>query len=278
MKKFFSKFVFAIMFAVCTIVSMTSCHGVMPDADEESVLIDKPWFFGHGGVDDDPVTTGCTWCWWSTSSETFKVVPVRYDEKFDDIFSNSNTALDFSSYITIQIISGKTPVLLKNYGTKWYENNIQVKYRNYTREEVSKYSPYDLISNREVLNTIDSVVISKMNAYLATLSKEKEFPIIIKAVVTGAASPNKEQLAEMNRTAALIQKKESEQRNKEMEMIRAEAETARATADKAYMNAMNLNADQFIQLKYIEMIASKKDASIDVLIGAGSNPMWNIKR
>jgi hypothetical protein len=38
-------------------VVMTSCHGVRPEAGEESVLIYKPWFFGHGGVDMDPVQT-----------------------------------------------------------------------------------------------------------------------------------------------------------------------------------------------------------------------------
>ena len=87
----------------------------------------------------------------------------------------------------------------------------------------------------------------------------------------------KEQLTEMNRTAALIQKKESEQRNKEMELIRAEAEKARAIADNAYMKEMNLSADQFIQLKYIEMINSKSGANIDVMVGPATS-MWNIRR
>ena len=32
------------------------------DADEETVLVKKPWFFGHGGVDNDPVQSGLTWC------------------------------------------------------------------------------------------------------------------------------------------------------------------------------------------------------------------------
>ena len=36
------------------------CHGVCPEADEESVLIMKPWLIGHGGVDMTPVTTGLT--------------------------------------------------------------------------------------------------------------------------------------------------------------------------------------------------------------------------
>ena len=66
------------MSAICLCATLTSCHGVMPDADEEAVLIKKPWFFGHGGVEEEPVTTGNTWCCWSTSSEYFKIIPISY--------------------------------------------------------------------------------------------------------------------------------------------------------------------------------------------------------
>ena len=58
MMKFFS--IFSIFAGLVTM--LTSCHCVRPNADEEAVLIKKPWFFGHGGVDNDPVTTGCEWC------------------------------------------------------------------------------------------------------------------------------------------------------------------------------------------------------------------------
>ena len=277
MKKLILKVIQSLIMVFVLMSTLSSCHGVRPDADEESVLIKKPWFFGHGGVDNEPVETGCAWCVWTTSSETFKITPQRYDEVFDDIFSNDNTPLDFNTYIMIQIKKGKTPILLKNYGKNWYKNNIQVPYRNYTREEVSKYSPFDLISNREVLNKIDSAVVAKMQNYLATLSKNAEFPIIIKSVTTGAAKPNKDQLTEMNATAAAIQKTKTQQRNEEMETARARAEQARAIADKAYMNAMNLSAEQFIQLKYIEMIDKKQGANIDVMVGPATS-MWNIRR
>ena len=277
MKKLILKVMPSLIMVFVLMSTISSCHGVRPDADEESVLIKKPWFFGHGGVDNEPVETGCAWCVWTTSSETFKITPQRYDEAFDDIFSNDNTPLDFNTYIMIQIKKGKTPILLKNYGKNWYKNNIQVPYRNYTREEVSKYSPFDLISNREVLNKIDSAVVTKMQNYLATLSKNAEFPIIIKSITTGAAKPNKDQLTEMNATAAAIQKTKTQQRNEEMETARANAEQARAIADKAYMNAMNLSAEQFIQLKYIEMIDKKQGASIDVMVGPATS-MWNIRR
>lgn len=51
MKKFL-----LILSLTMTLVSLTSCHSVSPDADEEAVLIYKPWFFGHGLVDAVPDT------------------------------------------------------------------------------------------------------------------------------------------------------------------------------------------------------------------------------
>lgn len=261
----------------CTVFSI--CHRVAPGADEESVLVHKPWFFGHGGVDKDAVTTGSTWCWWSTSSETFKIIPVKYTEKLDDIISNENTPLDFNTIITLQIQKGKSPLLLENYGVNWYDNNIKETYNNLTRHYVSQYSPFDLTSNREVIAHIDSCVKADMIKYIAKLSEKKDFPVTVINVITGRAIPNTAQLAEMNNTAAQIQARQTQERRYEMEVARERAERQRAASDKAYQREMNLTAEQFINLKAWDIIASKQGANIDVLFdGGASSTMWNIKR
>ena len=273
------KFIYLFLSLICSVTMMTSCHGVRPNADEEAVLIKKPWFFGHGGVEDTPVTTGCTWCWWSTSSETFKIVPVKYEEKLDDIISNENTPLDFQTKIILKVKSGKTPILLKNYGTNWYNTNIKEVYTNMTRHYVSQYSPFDLTSNREVIAHIDSCAKKGMVKYIAQLSKEKEFPVTVENVITGRAIPNEAQLAEMNNTAAQIQAKQTQERRREMEAAREKAEKQRAIADKAYQNEMGLTAEQFISLKAWDIIEKKYGANIDVLFNSnGTEKMWNIRR
>jgi hypothetical protein len=48
-------------------------------------------------------------------------------------------------------------------------------------------------------------------------------------------------------------------------------------ADKAYMEEMNLSAGQFINLKWIETVANKQGANIDVMVGPAES-MWNIRR
>lgn len=273
------KKIYLLMSAFCSYTMFTSCHGVRPDADEEAVLIKKPWFFGHGGVDETPVTTGCTWCWWSTSSVTFKIVPVKCEEKLDDIISNENTPLDFHTKIILKVQAGKTPILLKNYGTNWYSTNIKEVYMNMTRHYVSQYSPFDLTSNREVIAHIDSCVKAGMIEYISRLSKDKEFPVTVENVITGRAIPNQAQLIEMNNTAAQIQAKQTQERRYEMEVAREQAERQRAISDKAYQREMGLTAEQFINLKAWDIIEKKKGANIDVLFNSNSTEkMWNIRR
>lgn len=259
--------------------TLVSCHGVIPDADEEAVLIKKPWFFGHGGVEDNPVTTGFTWCWLSTSSEYFKIIPISYYETLDDIISNENTPLDFKTQIVIRIKKGKSPLLLKNYGKKWYDNNIKEVYNNLTRHYVSMYSPFDLTSNREVIAKIDACIKKDMKSYVARLSKEREFPIVIERVITGRAIPNKAQMTEMNNTAAQIQAKQTQERRYEMQLAREKSEKQRAVADKAYQKEMGLSMEQFISLRAWDVIEKKQGANIDVLFNSnGTEKMWNIRR
>ena len=117
-----------------------------------------------------------------------------------------------------------------------------------------------------------------MQDYVAQLSKEKEFPIIIKQVTIGKAIPNKEQLEEMNKTAKAVQAKQTQDRLREVEESREKVERQRAKADKAYMEEMHLNATDFISLKWIETIAAKQGANIDVLVGGNTSQMWNIRR
>ena len=273
----FKKFIFFSLLAIVSMITNQSCSRVKVDAGEEAVLVHKPMSFGNGGIDKKPIPTGSQWTWVTTDNVKFKIIPIRYTENLNDVASNENTPLDFNTQILIQIQKGKTPILLQNYGVDWYKNNIQETYNNYTRNYVSKYSPFDLMSNRDTLALIDSNILRDMRDYVAELSKKAEFPITIISVITGRAIPNKEQLAEMNNTAAQIQAKISEDRRAEKEEARAKAERKRAIADKAYMNELNLTKDEFIQLRQWEVIENKQDANIDVLVG-GAQSMWNVRR
>lgn len=273
MKSIFKVFIYCVL----GLTSLVSC--VNPQYDEEIALKMTPIFFGDNRVYEEPINN-ITMIALTTTPVHFPILPQRAGFKFDDLLSNDNTPLDVNIYLVYQIKKGQTPHLLRNYGENWYTTFIEPYFRNKVREYVSSYSPFDLMSNREVIAKFDNQLRIDMEQYIAQLSKTKgTFPVEIQQVLTDRVMPNKEQLEEMNRTAANVQAKQTQQKRAEMEVERAKAEHNRAIADKAYMESLNLSPSQFIQLKAWEVIEKKQGANIDVLVGGGSeSPIWNIKR
>ena len=276
MKKIFSIFVLSLVM----VLGFTSCTSVTPDAGQEAVLVHKPWFFGTGGVDMTPVETGLEYTWLSTDYVIVGMLPTKYDEQLDDVTSNDNTLLDFNTQIQLQVQDNKSPILIKNYGENWYANVIQEVYRNTVRNYISKFGPFDLMSNREVLDSINIAVKKDVENHIANLSaKSGELPITVVNVLVGRAIPNDMQKEEMNRTAAATQAKRTEESRRDMLIAKEAAERQRAIADKAYQDELGLNTDQFIQLRAWEIIKDKQGANIDVLFNAeGTNKMWNVRR
>ena len=276
MKNIFSIFVLNLVM----VLGFTSCTSVAPNAGQEAVLIHKPWFFGTGGVDSTPVETGLEYTWLSTDYVIVSMLPQKFDERLDDATSNDNTLLDFSTQIQLQVRDNMSPILIKNYGENWYKQVIQEIYRNTVRGYISNFGPFDLMSNREVLDSINIAVKNDMMNYIASLSGEYgELPIDVINVVIGRAIPNERQKSEMDATAAATQAKRTEESRLEMLKAKEAAERQRAIADKAYQEELGLTTDQFIQLRAWEIIKEKNGANIDVMFNADrTNTMWNIRR
>ena len=266
--------------ALCACMMLASCTVVAPEAGEEGVKVHKPWVFGSGGVDMTPVETGLQYTWLSTDYVIVNMLPQAYDEDLDDATSNDNTLLDFNTQIQLQVKDNMSPVLIKNYGANWYNYVIKEVYRNTVRGYISKYGPFDLMSNREVLDSINLFVKNDIQNYIKVLSsKQGELPIDVVNVVVGRAIPNERQKAEMDATAAATQAKRTEESRRDMLVAREAAERQRAIADKAYQEELGLTTDQFIQLRAWEIIKDKNGANIDVLFNAeGATKMWNVRR
>jgi len=254
------------------------------DADEEGVFVAKPWFFGSGGVNDNPLKEGTSITATSTDVVRFKVTPIKYEEQFDDVMSDDNTPVDLQAYVILQIKRGYTPILLKNYGENWYFNNVRETFRKFIRDRVSTYPMYDLTSNREACQSIENDTEKLLQDYFKKLNSDKEFPVTIQSVIVDRATPNKEVMEEINKTASQIQAKKTQIEREEMEKVRASAERERARADKEYQREMGLTADQFIMLRAlememekVEMVRGKQNVNVDVMFGNSVN-MWDIKK
>ena len=272
--------------SVVALVAMTlaSCSLAKVEGDEVGVFVKKPWFFGSGGVEVTPLLEGSEWMVASTDLIVYKSVIEKYSETFDDIASDDGTPLDMTAHVFIRVIPEKAPILHKNYGQDWYDNNIKEVFRERVRNFISTYNMRSLISEREIYDTVKVDIMKDLKGYVDFCSQRKEFPIEITNVIVDKAKPNEGVLEELNNTAIYMQQSQTESMKQEMQKQRDKTEYLRAIADKRYQQTMNLSADQFIKLKAldvelqkIDMVKNKPNVNIDVMMGS-SVPMWDIKQ
>ena len=65
-------------------IGIVGCHSYAPNAGHEIVLIQKPIFFGHGGVDPNPVRTGRTYAAISTDGVDVNMQPQKFETELID--------------------------------------------------------------------------------------------------------------------------------------------------------------------------------------------------
>lgn len=265
-------------------ITFSSCSLGKVEGDEVGVFVKKPWFFGSGGVEMTPLLEGSEWMVASTDLIVYKSVIEKYSETFDDIASDDGTPLDMTAHVFIRVIPEKAPILHKNYGQDWYDNNIKEVFRERVRNFISTYNMRSLISEREIYDTVKVDIMKDLKGYVDYCGKSKEFPIEITNVIVDKAKPNEGVLEELNNTAIYMQQSQTESMKQEMQKQRDKTEYLRAIADKRYQQTMNLSAEQFIQLKAldieiqkIEMIKNNSNVNIDVMMG-NTVPIWNIKQ
>ena len=128
---------------VCTMCLLSSgCALNAIDAGHEGVLVEKPFFFGHGGVDPIPVKTGRVAVAPTTQVIDVDIRPVQYSEHFD-IISAENAPVSFDAFLIANVIEGRSPELISKYGPNWYANNAKEAFRTFVREEVQRYPSFN---------------------------------------------------------------------------------------------------------------------------------------
>ena len=270
----------AIMF-IATV--LTSCHGVSPDGDEVAVLIKKPWFFGHGGVEQDVVSSGLTWCAWTTTSERFKITPVQYTETFEQIITKDNNPIDFTAYLTIRIHQDQAPNLYSDFGKEWYANSIKETFRTMARQSCKSYTMFQLTTDEKITIKLQDSLFNEMTKYVTTIKRKDGtvgMPIEIRKVTLGKAQPPDDVIKETMQTAAQKQKELTQAARTNAENARKAAEEAKARADKAYMGTFGMSVDQYLKLRAleiewekIELIKDKKDVKMIFFSGAKPTAM-----
>lgn len=246
------------------------CSYSSVDAGEEAVLTYKPWIFGHGGVDNVALTTGAIWTVWSTSVDRYNIKPVKVTEKFIDLTASDNVAIDFNSYITLQVEKGKSPVLHELSGRQWYKNKVQDVYRTIVRNEARTRSSIELRTKPDIISSSQQVILEKIKQHI----ERENLPVIVSKIIIGKVVPPAEVLVEAERTAAQKQRVKTQRARKLAEDSRKAAEKSKALADKAYANQFKMTTEQFLRNKELDIISEKENVSI---IMGNAQPIFKVK-
>ena len=241
MKKFLLPLVAA--FALST----GACTNVKPDAGEEAVLVKKPMFFGHGGVADEPVSTGRSYAAWTTDAVYVDMKPIQAHVEFDDLMSREGVPLDFDAVIRMQVTDSVK--LIRDFGTKWYSSNVESEFRNRVRQAVRKHGMNETAISTTAIEAIDKEVTAGMERYFA----QAGIPVRLLQVTVGKASPPDAVRTQREASAAEEQRLNTEQMTQKAEVARKQAQMAKADADNAYRTQMNLSPEQFVELERIKM-------------------------
>ena len=269
MKKIISLFAILVAFMFTGCVTPSSV-----DAGEEAVLVKKPYFFGHGGVDSEPVKTGLVWTAFSTEVVRVNVKPYNISEQFDDLITYDNNPVDFDIHLTFKHIEGKTPILVEKFGNKWYENKVKEPFRNAVREFTKNNTMFQMTTSPETVTKLEAAINNEIQKFL----KDEGIPTELVRVSVGKVSPPQAVIDSTIQTAVQKQNVKTQEERVKAEQSRELAEKAAANADKAYMNAINMNAEQYLRMKELDnqKLAIERGSNVTVIMGNGI-PLINTK-
>ena len=255
-----------------SVLLLAGCNSFSPDAGHEVVLIDKPVFFGHGGVEPDPVKAGRTFGALTTQGVDVDMRPLKYEQVLPDTMTMDGVPITFHAILMLQVTDSVR--LVTGFGDKWYENNLEQPFASLVRQAVRKRGMNETAISTTALDAIDAEIRDGLVAFI----KEKSLPIKLITMTVGRANPPDAIKNQRIETAAQEQRIQTEQQKKKAEDARMMAETSRAGADNAYREAMHLSPEQFIQLKMIEMQQSVcgENRSTCTFIQNGATPVYNL--
>lgn len=257
---------------VLGLLVLAGCHGVGPDAGHEAVLIQKPWFFGHGGVEEYPVKTGLTFVAWSTSGIDVNMQPERVEVDLPDTMTSDGVPISFHAVLTYQVTDSVR--LVRDFGEKWYTNNLAQPFSTAVRQSVRKHGMNETAISTTAIDAIDQEIRDAVASSIAS----QNLPVKLITLTVGRANPPDSVKNQRVETAAQQQRIETEKQKKLAEDQRMLAEQSRAAADNAYRQAMTLSPEQFLQLETIKMQHDVCGKSQCTFIQNGTaTPVLNLK-
>jgi len=250
------------------------CHSYAPNAGHEIVLVKKPIFFGHGGVDSDPVKTGRTYAAISTDGVDVNMQPQKFEIELPDTMTRDGVPITFHAIMVLRVTN--SVVLIKTFGPEWYANNMEEPFKTMVRQAVRKRGMNETAISTTALDEIDNEIHDELSLFI----KQKDIPVELVTMTVGKANPPDSVKTQRIATATQEQRIQTEQQTKLAEDQRAAAETSRARADNAYREALGLSPQQFIQLETVKMqrevCGEQGKATCTFIQSGGAQPVYDL--
>jgi len=250
--------------AVGVLLLMSGCVAI--EAGHEGVMVEQPFFFGHGGVDPAPSKTGRVWVAPTTKVIEVDVRPLQYSEHFD-IISAENAPVSFDAFMIANVVEGRSPEIVGRYGTNWYQNNVKEAFRTFVREEVQKYPLFQLTTDPTTRTKLQDAIAREVQTKLID---KQNMPIRLNRVVVGSILPPKGVVEQTTQTIVQEQRKITMVEFQKAEEAREKAEKQRGIADRAYRESLGLTAPEFVDLRRIEVqkeIVQHSPSALTVIMG-----------
>jgi regulator of protease activity HflC (stomatin/prohibitin superfamily) len=254
----------AIMVAWAALLFMSGCVAI--EAGHEGVLVEQPFFFGHGGVDAAPSKTGRVWVAPTTKVVEVDIRPLQYSEHFD-IISAENAPVSFDAFLIANVVEGRSPELISRYGAAWYQNNVKEAFRTFVREEVQRYPLFQLTTDPTTRTKLQDAIAREVQNKLID---KQNMPIRLNRVVVGSILPPKGVVEQTTQTIVQEQRKITMVEFQKAEEAREKAEKQRGIADRAYRESLGLTAPEFVDLRRIEVqkeIVQHSPSALTVIMG-----------
>jgi hypothetical protein len=276
------KKVTAALFTMLATCGLAGCTVASPNAGHEAVWMEKPILFGHGGVDQTPVTAGREYGAITSDAIDVDMLPQRVDMEFDDMMTSSGVPVSFHVVATFKVAD---PVrLVSGFGADrtdkgdwgFWMRNLDQPMSNAVRDAVKKRDMQEMA----ISQTAADAVGQEVNTAAVSIVQKLGIPIVFTAVNVGRVNPPDAIKNQRIETAAQEQRAITEQQTKLAEDQRKAAEQSRAAADNAYREAMQLSPDQFLQLERIKMQRDvcAHGGTCTFFIGGGASPVLDVGR
>lgn len=256
--------VLGIVGVLSMVLASVGCVAI--EAGHEGVLVEQPFFFGHGGVDPVPAKTGRVNVALTTRVIDVDIRPIQYSEHFD-IISAENAPVSFDAFLIANVIEGRSPELISKYGPNWYANNAKEAFRTFVREEVQRYPLFQLTTDPTTRQKLQDAIAKEVQTKLI---EKQGIPVRLNRVVVGSILPPKGVVEQTTQTIIQEQRKITMVEFQKAEESREKAERQRGIADRAYRESLGLTAVEFVDLRRIEVqkeIVQHSPAALTVIMG-----------